>query len=444
MPAYRPALRDPAAPARSLPRRTFLKAAGVSMSLPWLSAMAGASDDLTIPSDVNYEAPGGPPRRFVAMTLGLGLVAENLYPKEAGRGWTPSKYLKPLEDLRDRMTLISGTSHPGVTGGHRAEAAILTCNPAGSSGTSRNSVSLDQFMAKQAGGQTRFPSLVVASSGSSSPCYTESGAMIPAEDRPSRLFTKLFIDDSPAERKRQAGRVRSGRSVMDLVAADAKRLSKEVAPGDRRRLDEYFTSVRELEMAMAESEEWAKMPKPKVDAKKPVDIRNAADFVGRQKLMTGVLKLALETDSTRFITYHLGSSGGVVPLEGVEEGYHGLSHHGLNEDKLDQLAIVEGAIISAWGDFLRGLSEVKESGRSLLDSTNVLLTSNLGNASNHSNKNMPVLFAGGGFRHGKHLAFDPKDNAPLPNLYLSVLRDMGFAVDGFATSTGTLGGLDAA
>ena len=439
MPAFRPSLRRQQ-PRGPLHRRTFLKAAGVSMALPYLSAMDGHAEERA----VVFSQPDGPPRRFVAMTLGLGLLADNLYPSETGRGWTPSRYLKPLTDLREQLTLVSGTSHPGVGGGHRAEASILTCNPAGGSGKARNTISLDQFMAKHAGGQTRVPSLVLSSSGSSSPSYTDSGSMIPAEDRPSRLFTRLFVDDTPQERQRQAARVRGGRSIMDLVAADAKRLTSEVGPGDRRRLDEYFTSVRELEQQMAADEEWARKPKPNVEATKPVDIANSADFVGRQKLMSGVIKLALETDSTRFITYHLGGSGGVVPLPGVDEGYHGLSHHGLDDEKLDQLAIVEGAVIAAWGEFLRSLAEVNESGRSVLDSTTVLLTSNLGNASNHSNKNMPVLLAGGGFDHGQHLAFSRNDNAPLPNLYVSVLQQMGFEVDRFFSSTGTTVGLDAA
>ena len=428
---------------RTLHRRTFLRGAGVSLALPWLGAMesasAGPHGGVVEPTADN--PAGEPPRRFVAMTLGLGLVAENLYPADGG-GSTASRYLEPLGDLTDSITAISGTSHPDVTGGHRAEAAILTCNPAGASGASRNTVSLDQHMAKHLGGRTRFPSLVLASNGSNSPCYTEGGAMIPAEDSPRRLFERLFVDDTPAERRRQAARVGQGRSIMDVVLADAARLKRDVGPGDRRRLDEYFTGVRELELRMAENESWAARPKPRVDAEPPVDIRSAADFVGRQALMSSVVKLALETDSTRFVTHHLGGSGGVVPLNGVDEGYHSLSHHGLDEEKLDQLAIVEGAIVAAWGDFLRSLAAVNEHGRSLLDGTGVLLTSNLGNASNHDNRNMPVLLAGGGFRHGRHLAFDRKENTPLPNLYVSLLNRLGLEDESFFSSTGTLRGLE--
>lgn len=418
---------------RRLNRRTFLRGAGVALSLPWLSAMQQA---------FGRSEPTQAPRRFVAMSLGLGLLSDNLNPKQAGRGYQLSPYLKSIDDLRDQFTVVSGSSHPDVIGGHRAEASILTATPVGSAGQAKNSISLDQYLAKHLGNYTRFPSLVLSSRGSNSPSYTESGAMIPAEDSPARLFARLFVDDSPAERRRQAERVRQGRSIMDLVGDDARRLARELGPGDRDRLEAHFSSVRELEQRLAESEAWANRPKPKVEVPMPKDIGNPNDFVGRQRLMNDMIRLALTTDSSRFITYHLGGSGGVVPIPGVEQGYHALSHHGLDEEKLDQLAIVEEAIVAAWGDFLRSLAATDEQGSNLLQQTSVLLTSNLGNASNHDNKNMPVLLAGGGFRHGQHLAFDRKKNYPLPNLFVSLLQRQGLEVDRFASGTTTMAGLE--
>ena len=420
---------------RQLNRRTILRGLGTSMALPWLSAMR--------PAFANSEE-SAPPRRFVSMTLGLGLIGENLNPSEAGFGYTPSRYLTAIDDLRDHFTVISGSSHPGVTGGHRAEASILTANPVGSSGKAKNTISIDQYMAMHLGNETRFPSLVLSSNGSNSPCYTENGAMIPAESSPSRLFSKLFVNDSPKRQAENAARVKQGRSIMDLVADDAKRLSKQLGAGDRDRLDQYFTSVRELESRLAASEAWALKPKPKVDYKKPVDIRDRNDFIGQQRLMSDVIRLALETDSTRFISYHLGTGGGVVPIDGVNEGYHTLSHHGRDEDKLDQLAIVESEIVAAWGQFLRDLLATNEQGDNVLDNTCVLLTSNLGNASNHDNRNMPVLFAGGHFKHGQHLEFDRRNNYPLPNLFVNTLQHVGMETDSFASSTGTLRGLETA
>lgn len=418
---------------KQLNRRTMLRGAGVALATPWLSAMRPAF----------ASEPSQAPRRFVSMTLGLGLHADNLFPEQSGKTYKPSRYLRALEDIRDQFTVISGTSHPGVSGGHRAEASLLSAAPMSNSAASRNSISLDQLMAKHLGHQTRFPSLVLGLSGSNSPSYTENGSMIPAESSPARLFTRLFIDDSPKEQARQMERARQGRSIMDLVADDARSLQRQLGAGDRDRLDSYFTSVRELEKRLAESEAWAKRPKPKVDVTKPVDIGNPNDFVGRQRLMSDMVRLALSTDSSRFVSLHLGSGGGVVPIQGVEEGYHSLSHHGRDEEKLAQLALVETEIVKAFGDFLRGLQSIEDDGATLLEQTSVLLTSNLGNASSHDNRNMPVLFAGGGFRHGQHLAFDRRRNYPLPNLYLSVLQRTGLHFDRFATSTSTMTGLDA-
>lgn len=414
-----------------LHRRTLLRGAGVSMALPWLSAMGPAF----------AKRAAAAPQRFVAVTFGLGLHGENLVPKGSGAEYSPSRYTKGIQDLRDRFTVISGASHPGVSGGHRAEASILTATPMGSSGRSRNSISVDQYLAKHVGEATRFPSLVLSSGGSNSPSYTENGSMIPAESSPSKLFDALFVDDSPAERAKQAQRVQQGRSIMDLVAEDARKLQRELGPVDKDRLDSYFTSVRDLEKRMAESERWAHLAKPKTGEARPVDIASPSDLVARQKTMYDVIRLALKTDSSRFISFHTGGAGGVVPIEGVDEGYHTLSHHGMDEDKLDQLALVETALVNTWADFLRDLEATVDGDECLLDNTQVLLTSNLGNASNHSNKNMPVLFAGGRYRHGQHLAFDKSNNYPLPNLFVSMLQQMNLEVDTFATSTGTMTGL---
>ncbi len=333
------------------------------------------------------------------------------------------------------MTVISGSSHPGVTGGHRAEASILTASAAGGASKSRNSISIDQLMAKHLGEETRFASLVLSANGSDSPCYTESGAMIPANPSPRAVFEKLFVDDAKYIRNQQVRRLVQGTSIMDLVGEDARTLQRELGAGDRDRLDAYFTSVRDLEKRMQDAEAWAHRPKPKVNVKPPVDVGSPNDLIAKQKVMGDVIQLALQTDSSRFITFHLGGAGGVVPVKGVDEGYHSLSHHGLDEEKLAQLALVEAALVEQWGRFLRQLKETKDGSGTLLDHTSVLLTSNLGNASNHDNRNMPVLFAGGGFNHGQHLAFDQKKNYPLPNLFVSVLQRVGLEMDKFASST---------
>ena len=276
----------------------------------------------------------------------------------------------------------------------------------------------------------------------SSPSYTENGSMIPAENSPTRLFDRLFVADSPAAREAQARRLRQGRSIMDVVGAEARAMQNRVGVGDRDKLDAYFTSVRDLEKRLAANESWTERPKPKVDVSAPKPITDPNDLIARQDAMHDLIYLALRTDSTRFVTLHTNGGGEKLPIEGVEEGYHTLSHHGLDDEKIEQLGLVEESQMASFGRLLRKLGETREGDGTLLDHTALLLTSNLGNASAHDNKNMPVVFAGGGFRHGQHLAFDRKDNYPLPNLFVSALQWLGLEVESFATSTGTMRGLE--
>ncbi|MFM7209412.1 MAG: DUF1552 domain-containing protein [Verrucomicrobiota bacterium] len=413
---------------KALDRRTLLRAAGVSLALPVLEAMTPA---------FAAEKPSPFAKRFVGVSLSLGMHSPFLVPQGEGTGYVPSPYLKGIQDIREDFTVVSGVSHPGVTGGHNAEGSIFSACPNSRGNTSRNTISLDQLMANRLGHETRFPSLVLNTNSSSSPSYTENGSMIPAENNAMRLFTRLFVDDSPGERRRQAELIRRGRSVMDVVAGEASRLRRDVSAEDRDRLDNWFTSVRDLEQRLAANEAWTDRPKPKVSLKAPTQMpRN--NEVAVNGIFLDLVHMALVTDSTRFVTLHI-TGNSVNGIEGVSSSYHDLSHHGLDEDKLRQLAIVEAGQVKAWGTFVRKL---RDSG--LLKETMTVMTSNLGNASSHNNLNMPVLFAGGGFRHGRHLAFDQKNNYPLPNLYLSALHRLGLEEKRFATTSGTMRGLDVA
>ena len=418
---------------KSLSRRTFIKGAGAAMALPWLDAMTPA-----FAKSSAYLAP----KRFVSVSLALGLHAPNLDPIDSGFGYTPSLYLSKIQDILGDMTIVTGSSHPDVSGGHKASGSILTGAPYSRSAVFKNTISIDQHMAKHLGHHTRFPSLVLNLSSSNSPSYTETGSMIPAESSPSKLFNKLFVADTKEEQAQQVERLKEGRSIMDVVAGDAKTLQNSLGAGDRDKMDQYFESVRAFEKRLGASEDWMQKPKPIVKMKPPRDISDDNEVIKQKKLMLDIMLLALQTDSTRFITLHIDGNGGPVPIPGINEGYHSLSHHGLDDDKIDQLTLVESALIETWGGFVRGLKQSKESGGTLLDQTNVLLTSNLGNASSHDNKNMPVLFAGGGFRHGQHIAFNKEDNYPLPNLFVSALQRQGLETDRFATSTGTMTGLE--
>ena len=410
---------------KHLSRRALLRGAGITLGLPMLEAMTPAFAKV-------QEARRA--KRFVGISLALGLHNPNLVPEGSGRDYKPSRYLAGIQDIREDFTVISGSSHPGVSGGHSAEGSIFSACPNARGATSRNTVSLDQYMAKHLGHETRFPSLVLNTNSQSSPSYTENGSMIPAENSAMRLFTRLFVNDSPDEQERQAELIRRGRSVMDVVGAEAKSLMREVGAGDRDKLDSWFTSVRELEQRLAANEAWTHKPKPKVGLKAPTQIPRDNE-VAVERIFLDIVHMALATDSTRFITLHI-TGNNVNGIEGVDESYHTLSHHGMDDEKLAQLAIVEQGVINEWAAFLRKLKTDQ-----MLDETMVVLTSNLGNASSHDNKNMPVLFAGGGFQHGQHLAFDQKDNYPLPNLYLSTLHRLGLQDEQFATSTGGMDGL---
>jgi hypothetical protein len=178
-----------------------------------------------------------------------------------------------------------------------------------------------------------------------------------------------------------------------------------------------------------------------VDAKKPQDVTAPADLVGRSRVWFDLIHLALQTDSSRLITLLLLGTSLVPPIKGVSLGHHDLSHHGKDPNKIDQLKKVEMEQMATLRDFLKKLKETKEDGATLLDRTTVFFSSNLGNASTHGVKNMPILLAGGGFKHGQHLAFDPAKGPPLSNLYVTMLQRLGIEADKFASSTGTLTGL---
>ncbi|HUG69297.1 MAG TPA: DUF1552 domain-containing protein, partial [Pirellulaceae bacterium] len=305
----------------------------------------------------------------------------------------------------------------------------------------RNSISLDQFAAEHIYGETRFPTLPLSCEGSGL-AWTRSGAAVPTESWPSSVFAKLFLEGRPDEVQAQARRLEDGQSVLDAIRDQAKRLQSNLGSGDREKLDEYFTSVRELEQRLAQAEAWSKKPKPKVDAQPPQNIQNSTDLIGKTRLWFDLIHLALQTDSSRLVTLQLLGTSGVPPIPGVSQGHHDLSHHGKDPTKIAQLKILEVEKLKVLRTFLTQLKETQEEGDSLLDQTMVFFSSNLADASKHSVKNMPVLLAGGGFKHGQHLAFDQENNLPLSNLFVSMLQRMDIEADSFGSSTGTLTGLE--
>jgi hypothetical protein len=415
-------------------RRSFLRAAGVAMALPLFDSLA--------PKRVNAAAAGIVPRRMVCINTPLGVHPPNFFPTAPGRDYELSPYLEVLKDFRDDFTVISGLSHPDVGPSHDSNQSFLTAAPHPERRAGfKNSISLDQFAAEHIYGQTRFATLPLSCEGSGL-AWTKSGAPVPTENWPSGVFAKLFLEGRPDEVEAQARRLADGQSVLDAVRDQAKKMKHALGTADREKLDEYFTSVRELEQRLAQADAWSKKPKPKVDAKPPVDVRNGADLVGKTRVWFDLMHLALQTDSTRLITLQLLGTSSVPPIQGVSQGHHDLSHHGQDPVKIAQLKTLEIEKMKTLRDFLAQLRETKEEGESLLDRTMVFFSSNLGDASKHSVKNMPVLFAGGGFKHGQHLAFDEDNHPPLCNLFVSMLQRMGIEADKFGSGTGTLSGLE--
>lgn len=414
----------------------FLRGTGVALTLPWLEAMTPRASAVAVASES--------PRRLICINASLGIHTPNLFPTKSGADYELTPYLDAIKKFRNDFTVFSGLSHPEVDGGHPTELCYLTAAPHPTSDNFKNTISLDQFAVERLRPDTRFGTLTLASSHTGL-SITRGGVPIPPEQRPSRLFKNMFVDGTPAEVAAQIQRIKQGRSVMDAVLEEAGTFQKTLGANDRRKLDEYFNSVREVEQRMLQAEEWARRPKPKVAAKAPVDVANSHEIVARVELMIDIMHLALQTDSTRFITFGLNGFNAVPIIEGVTQDWHNLSHHGQDAEKLAELRIVELEQMRLFGRLLDKLKSTPEAGSTLLDRTIVQFGSNLGNASSHDNKNMPILVAGGGFRHGRHIAFDPKKNPPLSNLYVQYLQRLGAEVETFGSSSGaSIPGFDAA
>ncbi|MDB6130503.1 MAG: hypothetical protein JWM04_1610 [Verrucomicrobiales bacterium] len=428
---------------KPLSRRRFLRGTGIALSLPFLESMFVPFSGAAEPVSNNQSGPT--PRRMFGICNNLGLLPEHFFPKGNGRDYTPSPYLQLLQKHRNDFTVFSGVSHPNVDGGHPSDISFLTAAPHPASSSFRNTISLDQHIAEQIGTFTRFPSITLAVNGGRSLSWTGTGVAIPPEQSASTVFKQLFLQGTPEEINAQIRDLDAGRSILDAVADQAKDLQRKVGASDRNRLDQYFTSVRDLEGRLQASRGWENKPKPVVKVSEPVDPTNPAQYMAKVKLMYDLAKLAFETDSTRAITLMLNSVGTpVLQIDGekITDSYHNLSHHGKSADKLAQLKVVDEWHMKLLAGLFDDLKAVREGDDTLLDRTMVLYGSNLGDANAHSTSNMPTIFAGGGFRHGQHLEFDSKQNYPLPNLFVSMLQRLGIEESRFASATGTMRGLE--
>jgi|694.fasta_scaffold07481_6 hypothetical protein len=410
-------------------RRTFLRASGVGLALPILDAF--------LPNGVRA-AQEKIPQRLVCICTTLGLHAPFLFPESGGTDFESTPYLKILDSHRGDLTLINGISHPDQSGadGHSSAMTWLTAARHPGLAGFKNSISIDQLLASKIGLETRFPSLQLSTDGSSQ-SYTSSGIMIPGEQSPSRMFTKLFLEGTAEAKDAQIQKLREGKSIMDTVRDETRQFRNQIGKEDRKKLEEYLHSVREMEQRLSSAEAWVHKPKPKVDAEVPQDIKENKDLIGQMQLLFELIPLALQTDSTRLITVMVQGRNDVPPIPGVSIDHHNLSHHGQDSQKIQQLRLIEEAQMHAFSKLLSALSRKQEGASRLLDSTSVVFGSNLGNANSHDTKNIPLLLAGGKFRHGQHLILDREKNTPFCNLFVQVAQQMGHEIEQFGSSSGS-------
>ena len=414
-----------------LSRRTILKAAGVSIALPLLDAM------LPIGLRAETKAAAMSPARLVLIGRPLGFHAPLFFPEKPGLGYESTRYLKKLDKHRGDFTVFSGIAHRGYPGGHGTHPGLFTAvRPEGiRQGDLRNTISLDQLVASRAGNETRFASLVL---GGGDLAWNQKCVKVPSEDRATQVFKALFVQGTPAEVAKEMKKIASGQSILDGVRDQAKTLSQNLGSSDRDRLDLLLSSIREAEDRLAQDEAWINKPKPKVEAKPFTEDYADARMITRTQQWFDLVHLALQTDSTRVINLSLWSHAAVSDVPGLTLTHHDASHHGQDEVKIEQLAKIEETEMEVFAGLLAKLKGTAENERTLLDRTSIVYASSLGNASAHTVDNLPVILAGGGYKHAGHLAFNRKDNYQLANVYVRMLQQLKFETDKFGNSDGVL------
>ena len=414
-------------------RRRFLRSASALIALPALEAFGGSR----AAAAETATAIAGGPKNFIAIGSYLGWHQPAFFPKTAGRDYTMAPSLVPLEPHRDRFTIFSGLDHRAPNG-HKGWSNFLCGNTPGA-------YSLDQQIADQLGGKSRFASIELATGmgeGAKSMSFTKQGMGLPSIMRPSVLYRQLFT--TQASRERTEYLLKSGQSSLDSVLDDAKHLQANLPRRDQEKLDEFFDSFRSVEQKMGRQLSALDQPAPDPGYKLPsYDPITPNLQMEAGTIMYDLMALALETGTTRVMSLFLDGLGQVFAIDGevLKAGYHALSHHGNDPEMIHDLISIERAHMSCFAGFLDQLSRKKNpEGKSLLDDTVILLGTGMGDASRHSNANLPTLVAGGGFRHGQHLAIDgrTKDAPLLGDLYITLKQRLGVESDSFSNATRNL------
>ena len=427
-----------------LSRRAVLRGLGATVALPMLEAMLPAAD-----------AASAIPRRMGVFYFGTGMNGYDLFPKDTGPDFTLTPILKPLEPYRGDFTVLSGTSLQ-YGGGHSGDYTFLTGQVGRKQdGTIVNGISADQVVAARVGQATRFPSLQLSvargtgyGGNLSTLSWNQNAVPLAAENDPHLIFSRLFkVDDAKARASRERGFQRRG-SILDLVQGSAKQLETQVSRADREKLEEYFTSIREVEHQLAREKDWANRPKPAPDLNGMGDFSQPFAPGSSQfryelfgKLMYDLIAMAFQTDSTRVVTYVVRreSAGGEWPEMNVSKSYHALTHHNNSPRDLQELTQVDTFYMRHWAHLLARLKAMKEpDGSTVLDHTMLAFSSGMG--IDHSRDRLPTAVFGGkalGVKHQGHLKL--ADNTPLASLWHTMADRMGVNVGGeFQDSKGVI------
>lgn len=422
-------------------RRFFLRATGITLALPLLESLStrALGAGIAVGSKAGAAVGATRPTRMVCVGNMLGFYQPEFFPKNTGQAYDLPMLMQPLEAQRDSFTLYSGLDH-GVKGGHFAIHSFLSgVRQVDAKGMPEGNISLDQRAAETIGGATRFPSLTIGSEdglhGGCMMCWTRSGTRVPPIPGPRELFRKLFIVESESDREHAADRFALQGSILDAVNGDAKSLTRQLGKRDQEKLDEYFTSVRDVEKQLELGKRWANVPKPKTEMKEPEN----TGFVSDLPVLYDLIALALQTDSTRIATLEI-AGGFEASAFGIRKDYHALSHHGQVKESIEALLKIEKYQMEQFARFLGKLKSIEDGNGSLLDHSMVLFGSGMGNANAHTNNNLPIIFAGGGYKHGEFRKYPEKGlgRVPLCNLYLSMLQRFGVEINRFGLSTGTM------
>jgi hypothetical protein len=439
-------------PRKPMGRRTMLRGMGTAMALPLLDAM--------VPSAKAMEEGAAARKRLQVIYTPNGMMMENWTPKTAGEGYELSPILKPLEPYRDKFTVFSNLGHVQAealgdgAGDHgRCCGGYLTATHVkkteGADITA--GVSMDQVVAKRFGEQTQIPSIevgleppsLVGSCDSGYSCaytntlsWSSASTPLPVTINPREVFERLFGDGDSLDAKSRLAQLRRQASILDFVAQDAKRMSRTMGASDKHKLDEYLTSVRDIEKRIQKVEQGGTETTKLPAYARPSGVPDA--FEDYSHMMIDLQVLAMQADITRVSSFMVGRevSGRSYPEIGVPDAHHPLSHHGHDPEKIAKLTKINTLHMQQVAYYLKRMTETKEGEGNLLDHTLVMAGASLADPNNHDHRGLPVIVAGGLIKGNRHVIAE-KDT-PMANMMLSMMDTLGVHVDSIGDSTGRL------